>query len=320
MTGVSYVNAGNGSPIPGKTFKYDVENRLVAVAATAALSETMAYDADGRRVERTVNGVTAVYVYDAFGQLAQEYGGLPSGTGGRSYVFDDHLGSTRMRLATDGAVKGWWDYAPFGEEIPGSAGLRSGVTGYSYGGSSSERPSMMYTGQVRDQLADGSGSGLDYFGARYLSGVQGRFTSPDAPLVDQYASDPQSWSLYSYVRNNPLRFVDPTGNCSEVKGGYINEGSGLFPGKCSGGTIGETPRINPNSVTVNDFEPPSSLLLAVAHGAQRAERDISTAAILMAATGTAMGGTFLIPGATAGGARNYRNRHDVTLAEADHPH
>jgi hypothetical protein len=36
-------------------------------------------------------------------------------------------------------------------------------------------------------------SGLDYFGARYYSGAQGRFTSPDKPFADQHLSDPQSW-------------------------------------------------------------------------------------------------------------------------------
>ena len=39
----------------------------------------------------------------------------------------------------------------------------------------------------------------------------GRFTSPDVSLVDQFAQDPQSWNLYSYVRNNPLMNVDPSG-------------------------------------------------------------------------------------------------------------
>ncbi len=63
-----------------------------------------------------------------------------------------------------------------------------------------------FTGKERD-----SESGLDYFGARYFSGAQGRFTSPDEPLGDQYPEDPQSWNLYSYVRNNPLRNTDPTG-------------------------------------------------------------------------------------------------------------
>ena len=39
----------------------------------------------------------------------------------------------------------------------------------------------------------------------------GRFLSPDEPFADQFESDPQSWNLYSYVRNNPLAMVDPEG-------------------------------------------------------------------------------------------------------------
>lgn len=35
---------------------------------------------------------------------------------------------------------------------------------------------------------------LHYFIARYYSGAQGRFTSPDAPLIDQFLDDPQSWN------------------------------------------------------------------------------------------------------------------------------
>ena len=61
-------------------------------------------------------------------------------------------------------------------------------------------------------------TGLDYFGARYFSGAQGRFTSPDwsaAPQPVPYAdfSDPQTLNLYSYVRNNPLAHNDPDGHC-----------------------------------------------------------------------------------------------------------
>jgi len=40
--------------------------------------------------------------------------------------------------------------------------------------------------------------------------------TPDAPLMDQHIGDPQSWNLYSYVRNNPLSFVDPDGNSIEL--------------------------------------------------------------------------------------------------------
>jgi RHS repeat-associated protein len=102
-------------------------------------------------------------------------------------------------------------------------------------------------------------TGLDYFGARYFSGAQGRFTSPDSPFADQIPEDPQSWNLYSYVRNNPLRAIDPTGRCSEAAGGgYTDEGSGLFPGKCSEGQIGGT---KPQQVTVGVGQEEANLIM-----------------------------------------------------------
>jgi RHS repeat-associated protein len=63
-----------------------------------------------------------------------------------------------------------------------------------------------FTGKERD-----GETGLDNFLARYYSGAQGRFTSPDQPLIDQNPADPQSWNLYGYARNNPLTNLDPTG-------------------------------------------------------------------------------------------------------------
>jgi RHS repeat-associated protein len=64
-----------------------------------------------------------------------------------------------------------------------------------------------FTGKERDQE-----SGNDYFGARYYASSMGRFVSPD-PQGNSYAdfSNPQSWNMYGYVLNNPLKFTDPTG-------------------------------------------------------------------------------------------------------------
>ncbi len=60
------------------------------------------------------------------------------------------------------------------------------------------------TGKERD-----SESGLDNFGARYDSSSMGRFMSPD-PLGGLLL-DPQTLNKYSYVRNNPINLIDPTG-------------------------------------------------------------------------------------------------------------
>jgi RHS repeat-associated protein len=51
--------------------------------------------------------------------------------------------------------------------------------------------------------------GLDYAHARYYQPGFGRFMSVD-PLAGD-VGDPQSLNLYSYVRNNPINFIDPTG-------------------------------------------------------------------------------------------------------------
>jgi RHS repeat-associated protein len=69
------------------------------------------------------------------------------------------------------------------------------------------RSASRYTGKERD-----TESGNDYFGARYYASSMGRFMSPDpSQLVYADQTNPQSLNLYSYVRNNPLVFTDPTG-------------------------------------------------------------------------------------------------------------
>ncbi len=54
-----------------------------------------------------------------------------------------------------------------------------------------------------------SNTGLIYMGARYYDPKLGRFISPD-PTVPE-PGNPQSLNRYSYVENNPLKFIDPYG-------------------------------------------------------------------------------------------------------------
>ena len=90
------------------------------------------------------------------------------------------------------------------------------------------------TGKERDQE-----TGFDHFEFRYLSGVHGRFTSPDPENTGVRLADPQTWNAYSYVRNLPVRLVDPHGldtcyldgvetNCGQVFS-FVSSGAAVQP-------------------------------------------------------------------------------------------
>jgi len=117
------------------------------------------------------------------------------------YYFDNHLGSSRA-IVQDGVTPTLCydaDFYPYGiERTP-------------YTNTCSQN--YKFTGKERD-----SESGLDNFGARYDSSQYGRFMTPDDIGPGQHPEDPQTWNMYSYVRNNPLNLTDPTGQ-------YICDGS-----------------------------------------------------------------------------------------------
>ena len=73
---------------------------------------------------------------------------------------------------------------------------------------------MLFTGEQLDDKALGTGQtsadGLYYLRARYYDPEIGRFLSQD-PVP--------SGNPYAYVGNNPVRFVDPSGNAGIVPGG-----------------------------------------------------------------------------------------------------
>lgn len=105
-------------------------------------------------------------------------------------------------------------------------------------------------------------SNLDYFGARYFSGAQGRSTGPDEPLIDQGPDDPQSWNLFSYVRNNPLRFIDPTGQGCRQSGSSYTDDANVSGPDCVQFLADTTTEKQKPSVTVNDK--PGNVLTALA--------------------------------------------------------
>ena len=207
IQGSTYYSAGNLKTIGAYSFTYDAENRQVS-ATTGSATTNYSYDGEGHRVQKVSGGVTTVYAYDAKGEVAAEYSTSPPTQTETQYLTANHLGSTRLVSSAAGTALGYHDYLPFGEEIlPGIDGR-----GSLYGPSDGDGLTQKFTAKERDAETAGSAmQALDYFGARYFSGTQGRFTNPDEPLADQDPANPQSWNLYGYVRNSPLANIDPTG-------------------------------------------------------------------------------------------------------------
>ncbi len=188
IQGSAYNGAGNQTTIGGFTNVYDAENRMVT-SAIGGVTTQYTYDGDGRRVQKVTGGTTTNYVYDAGGQLAAEYSSAAAQASacGTCYLTADTLGSTRMITDETATPRECHDYLPFGDEIGRTAGCYAGQTSNT----------LKFTGKERDVE-----SGLDYFGARYLSSAQGRWTSPDwsargepVPYADLH--DPQSLNLYA---------------------------------------------------------------------------------------------------------------------------
>jgi RHS repeat-associated protein len=113
------------------------------------------------------------------------------------------LGTPRMIFDKTGSLANTkrHDYLPFGEELFAGQGLRTNTIGYVV-----DNVRQKFTQKERDNE-----TGLDYFGARYYGSTQGRFTSVDPLAASAIVSDPQSFNRYTYVLNNPLKYVDPTG-------------------------------------------------------------------------------------------------------------
>ncbi|WP_337032725.1 RHS repeat-associated core domain-containing protein [Paenibacillus illinoisensis] len=73
-------------------------------------------------------------------------------------------------------------------------------------------------GQVLNQYTYDIWGGLQYLRARWYDPGMARFIGEDT-LYEGELSDPLSLNLYSYVSNNPLMYVDPSGHKEEMGAG-----------------------------------------------------------------------------------------------------
>jgi RHS repeat-associated protein len=190
------------------TFAYDAENRMISAANDIGF----AYDARGWRKSKTLCGTATIYVTDADNRELLEYNGT-NGQVIRRYVYgsgiDEALNQVevanasgsrpRLTLIPDiqGSVIGTLD----------STGAAVTKTGYKpFGESATATGSYRYTGR----RIDSESGGLYYYRARHYYPAWGRFIQPD-PIGLAGGNN-----LYAYVDNDPLNFVDPSGEVREA--------------------------------------------------------------------------------------------------------
>ncbi|MBC7250366.1 MAG: hypothetical protein H5T62_08770 [Anaerolineae bacterium] len=117
------------------------------------------------------------------------------------YIHADHLGSVSVVSDGSGALLAAQRYYPYGESRTGE--LASLPTDFGF------------TGQRNEGTI-----GLYDYRARFYDPVLGRFVSADTVVPNP--GNPQDLNRYAYVRNNPLRYTDPSGYWVETAWDILN--------------------------------------------------------------------------------------------------
>jgi len=101
-------------------------------------------------------------------------------------------------------------------------------------GQAAQPSNYLFTGKELDS------SGLYYYGARYYDPLIGRFITADPTIARPY--DSQDLNRYSYCRNNPLIYIDPSGLSwlGDLIGAIIGFIVGIFVGAVAGPGAGIT--------------------------------------------------------------------------------
>ena len=173
--------------------------------ANNVVSEQVRYVRDRALVHQertTISGITSVSDYTwglGYGGGIGGLLGLKRGAASYSYLYDGK-GNVTGVLDSNQAVAAGYSYDPFGVLLQ-----KSGIL---------EQPYRFSTKPHDD------GTGLSYYGYRFYSPGSGRWLSRD-PLGTRL----KEMNLYSFVRNNPLHYVDPLGL---AEGGILGQIKDLF--------------------------------------------------------------------------------------------
>jgi RHS repeat-associated protein len=153
---------------------------------------------------RQAFAVSTEFVEQVIGRLCAGINGT-STSANIKYVLTDVQGSTRLLMENNGtssAILARHDYLPYGTELWSGVGSRTTSQGYAV----TDKVRQRFALTERDEA-----SGLDHTWFRKYDSFAGRWTSPDPYGGSMTVGNPQSFNRYSYVQNDPLNLVDPSG-------------------------------------------------------------------------------------------------------------
>ena len=197
---------GNVTALPGRTFTWNAKSELTRVERTDGTVAEYVSDHRGSRVRKTVqsgglstdtvllgdmaeirNGQVAFFVALGRQRIAVVSGGTTR------WIHTDQLGSATFFTDAAGNRIARIAYRPFGN-APGTASTAD---------------------QVFALHAFDAEAGLYAMRRRYYDPVLGRFLSADGLYLhdpERAITDPKRFALYTYVGNDPVNNIDPTGN------------------------------------------------------------------------------------------------------------
>lgn len=194
------------------SFSYDAANRLITTGFPDASQAVNRYNGDGQRLYTKDSTRETYYLFDRGSVIADLDG---AGATLASYIRDlsGKLISTRQRTGNfyyhaDGlgsvvgltTSAGAWDTRYKYDEF----GIVSAVKGTSSN-------TFKFTSAQYDEMA-----GLYHLGARHYDPQRGRFLTQDTYSGNPW--EPWTQNLYTYVSNNPVNLIDPTGHTAASDG------------------------------------------------------------------------------------------------------
>ena len=202
---ITYTYDANGNTLTAgdKTYTYNARGQQIGYS-DGTTTATYAYNPSGLRSAKTVGGSTKYFVYNGM-QIVFEYeDSVSDGTtyyyglnrthssDGDIFVYNAH-GDT-VQLVNNNAVAANYTYDAFGNLI-NTIGKSDNA--------------FLYCSEYFDSETE-----TYYLRARYYNPANGRFTQQDAwAFMDP--ADPLTLNLYTYCANNPVLYVDPSGNSVE---------------------------------------------------------------------------------------------------------